>query len=81
MVVTINTKLGHIIIELFSDKAPSTVQNFLDFCKDGFYSRTIFPRVIQGFTIQGGGFDLHMKQKPPRASIQNESDNGLQNAR
>ena len=81
MVVSINTTFGHITIEIFSDKAPSTVQNFLDYCKDGFYNGTIFSRVIQGFTIQGGGFDRDMKQKQPRASIQNESDNGLKNTR
>ncbi|KAJ5366923.1 peptidyl-prolyl cis-trans isomerase ppi1 [Penicillium brevicompactum] len=81
MVVSINTTFGRITIEIFSDKAPSTVQNFLDYCKDGFYNGTIFSRVVQGFTIQGGGFDLDMKQKQPRASIQNESDNGLKNTR
>ncbi len=78
-VVEMKTNQGSIVIELYADKAPKTVENFLQYIKDGFYNGTIFHRVIDGFMIQGGGFEPGMKQKPTRAPIQNESANGLTN--
>lgn len=79
--VLIKTTLGDITIELYPDKAPITVENFLRYVKDGQYNHTIFHRVINGFMIQGGGFTKDMKQKSVRAPIQNEADNGLLNVR
>ena len=73
------TSQGTIVIELYSDKAPKTVENFLQYAKDGFYSGTIFHRVIDGFMIQGGGMEPNMKEKPTRPPIQNEAKNGLKN--
>lgn len=73
------TNQGVVLIELYRDKAPKTVENFLQYVKDGFYSGTIFHRVIDGFMIQGGGFTPDMKQKETRASIPNEANNGLKN--
>jgi peptidyl-prolyl cis-trans isomerase A (cyclophilin A) len=67
------------VIELFEDKAPKTVQNFLEYVQSGHFSGTIFHRVIDGFMIQGGGFDASMSQKPTRAAIPNEAKNGLRN--
>lgn len=77
--ITINTNFGAIKINLFEDKAPITCKNFLDYANAGFYSGTIFHRVIDGFMIQGGGFDADMNQKPVNASIQNEANNGISN--
>jgi peptidyl-prolyl cis-trans isomerase B (cyclophilin B) len=77
--VKLESSLGEITLELFPDKAPKTVANFLQYVKDGFYNGTIFHRVINGFMIQGGGFDAAMNQKPTRAPIANEADNGLGN--
>jgi peptidyl-prolyl cis-trans isomerase B (cyclophilin B) len=77
--VKLETSMGDITIELYPDKAPATVANFLEYVKDGFYNGTIFHRVIPTFMIQGGGFDANMKQKPTRAPIKNEADNGLTN--
>jgi peptidyl-prolyl cis-trans isomerase A (cyclophilin A) len=77
--VEIKTNYGTIVIELFPDKAPKTVDNFLQYAKDGFYDGTIFHRVIDGFMIQGGGMDSDMKEKPARAPIENEARNGLKN--
>jgi peptidyl-prolyl cis-trans isomerase B (cyclophilin B) len=77
--VKLDTSMGEIVLELYPDKAPATVANFLQYVKDGFYNGTIFHRVINGFMIQGGGFDVQMNQKPTRAPIQNEADNGLTN--
>ncbi len=77
--VQINTNLGMIVVELDSEKAPKTVANFLEYVKSGHYSGTIFHRVIQGFMIQGGGITKDMKEKPTRAPIVNEADNGLKN--
>ena len=77
--VEMKTNYGAITIELYPDKAPKTVANFLQYTKDGFYNGTIFHRVIDGFMIQGGGMDLGMKEKPTRATIENEAKNGLKN--
>ncbi len=78
-VVEMKTNQGPIIIELHADKAPKTVENFLQYVKDGFYNGTVFHRVIDGFMIQGGGFEPGMKQKTTRAPIENEAKNGLKN--
>ena len=77
--VELKTNQGTIVIELAADKAPKTAENFLQYTKDGFYNGTIFHRVIDGFMIQGGGFEAGMKEKPTRAPIQNEAKNGLKN--
>ncbi len=77
--VRITTNLGVIEAELYADKAPGTVSNFLNYVQTGFYSGTIFHRVIPGFMIQGGGFAPGLKQKTAGASIKNEADNGLKN--
>ena len=79
--VEMKTNQGSIVIELYADKAPKTVENFLQYVKDGFYNGTIFHRVIDGFMIQGGGFEPGMNQKPTNAPIQNEAANGLKNDR
>jgi cyclophilin family peptidyl-prolyl cis-trans isomerase len=80
-VVVIETSLGEIKVELFKDKAPITVKNFLKYVEDGHYDGTIFHRVIKGFMIQGGGMTTKMEEKKTRAPIKNESDNGLSNVR
>jgi cyclophilin family peptidyl-prolyl cis-trans isomerase len=77
--VEMKTSQGSIVIELYPDKAPKTVANFLQYVKDGFYSGTIFHRVINGFMIQGGGFEPGMKEKATRGTIENEAKNGLRN--
>jgi len=77
--VKLTTNQGEIVLELYEDKAPKTVANFLAYVKDGFYDGTIFHRVIDGFMIQGGGFDKDMNQKDTKAPIPNEADNGLKN--
>lgn len=79
--VTFHTNYGDIVIKTFADKAPATVENFLDYCKEGFYDNTIFHRVINGFMIQGGGFEPSMKQKETKAPVRNEANNGLANNR
>ena len=79
--VIIKTTLGDIKVKLAADKAPLTVANFLAYADAGHYNGTIFHRVIDGFMIQGGGFDAKMNQKPTRAPIKNEAANGLQNKR
>ena len=79
--VTIETSKGNIVVELFSDKAPLSVKNFLEYVDAGHYNGTIFHRVISGFMIQGGGFTKEMQQKPARAPVRNEADNGLKNVR
>ena len=77
--IEMKTSMGTLTIELFADKAPRSVENFLNYVKDGHYAGTIFHRVIDGFMIQGGGFEPGMKQKPARDPIKNEADNGLKN--
>jgi len=77
--VKLHTSLGVITLELDAEKAPATVANFLQYVQDGHYDNTLFHRVIDGFMIQGGGFEPGMKQKPPRAPIKNEADNQLKN--
>jgi len=79
--VKMSTSLGTLVIELYPEKAPETVENFLRYVDDGFYDGTIFHRVIPGFVLQGGGFTPDMNRKPTREPITNESDNGLQNLR
>ncbi|WP_179128196.1 peptidylprolyl isomerase, partial [Salmonella enterica] len=79
--VTFHTNHGDIVIKTFDDKAPETVKNFLDYCREGFYNNTIFHRVINGFMIQGGGFEPGMKQKATKEAIKNEANNGLKNTR
>jgi peptidyl-prolyl cis-trans isomerase B (cyclophilin B) len=79
--VVMETSLGTLKIELYADKAPITVANFLGYVADKFYDNTIFHRVIPGFMIQGGGFESGMKQKKTKATIKNESSNGLSNSR
>lgn len=77
--VKLTTNFGDITIELYADKAPVTVANFLSYVEKGFYDGVIFHRVINDFMIQGGGFDSNMKQKATDAPIKNEADNGLSN--
>lgn len=79
--VLLETSSGDILVELFADKAPQTVANFLKYVDDGFYTNTIFHRVIPGFMIQGGGMGARMDEKPTREPITNEADNGLKNDR
>lgn len=80
--VTISTSAGDIHLELDADNAPITVANFLKLAKDGYYSGTIFHRIIEGFMVQGGGLDENMTPKPTNTDpIQNEANNGLKNDR
>jgi peptidyl-prolyl cis-trans isomerase B (cyclophilin B) len=79
--VKLHTNFGTIVLELDAAKAPETVQNFLAYVEAGHYDNTIFHRVIDGFMIQGGGFEPGMQQKPTNAPIQNEAANGLKNDR
>lgn len=78
--VKLETTKGDIVIELFKDKAPLSVGSFLANVKSGHYDGTVFHRVINGFMIQGGGFDANMREKPTGPAIKNEADNGLKNA-
>ena len=77
--VKLHTRLGTITLELDSEKAPATVANFLQYVNDGHFDNTVFHRVIDGFMIQGGGFEPGMKQKATRAPVRNEADNALRN--
>lgn len=77
--VEIKTNKGVIVVELNQEKAPNTVANFVKYANDGFYTGTIFHRVISGFMIQGGGMDKNLNEKTTRAPIKNEADNGLAN--
>ncbi|OMQ25483.1 peptidylprolyl isomerase B [Serratia oryzae] len=79
--VTFHTNHGDIVIKTFADQAPVTVENFLSYCREGFYDNTIFHRVINGFMVQGGGFEPGMRQKDTKATIKNEANNGLKNTR
>ena len=80
-VVLLETSLGKVTIELYPDKAPITVKNFLAYVKQGFYDGTVFHRVIAGFMVQGGGFGADMQEKPTGKPIRNEAANGLKNDR
>jgi peptidyl-prolyl cis-trans isomerase B (cyclophilin B) len=77
--VKLTTTMGDIVLELYPDKAPATVDNFLQYVKDGFYNGTVFHRVMDGFMIQGGGMDANLNEKRTRSPIKNEADNGLKN--
>jgi peptidyl-prolyl cis-trans isomerase B (cyclophilin B) len=79
--VEIETSAGIMRVELDDERAPLSVQNFLDYVRKGHYDGTVFHRVIKGFMLQGGGFDAQMHQKPTAATIQNEANNGLRNKR
>lgn len=79
--VKMETTKGDMVIELFPDKAPKTVANFLEYVRAGAYDGTIFHRVINGFMIQGGGFDQDLRARQGRAPIRNEANNGLKNER
>lgn len=78
--VEFRTTTGTVVIELYPENAPKTVENFLQYVKDGFYEGTIFHRVIPGFMVQGGGFTTNFQQKTTRPAIRNEAGNGLRNA-
>jgi cyclophilin family peptidyl-prolyl cis-trans isomerase len=80
-VAVISTSLGEITIELFTDRAPVSVENFLQYANEGFFDGTIFHRVKPGFMIQGGGLTPSLTEKPTRGPIQNEATNGLRNTR
>jgi cyclophilin family peptidyl-prolyl cis-trans isomerase len=79
--VLISTSLGDITVELYKDRAPVSVESFLQYANEGFFTGTIFHRVISGFMIQGGGFTADMVEKPTRPPIRNEATNGLSNVR
>jgi len=79
--VRLHTNHGVIAIELDAERAPKTVENFLQYVRSGHYDNTVFHRVINGFMIQGGGFEPGMRQKPTKAPIDNEAANGLRNAK
>ena len=77
--IKLHTNHGVITLKLFADKAPETVANFIQYVKDGHYDNTIFHRVISNFMVQGGGFDVNMKELKTRESIKNEANNGVSN--
>src|SRR2546430_13616080 len=77
--VRLHTNFGIIALDLDAERAPETVKNFLAYVESGFYSNTVFHRVIDGFMIQGGGFEPGMKQKPADTTVENEGKNGLKN--
>jgi peptidyl-prolyl cis-trans isomerase B (cyclophilin B) len=77
--IRLHTNFGTIVLDLDQEKAPETVKNFVGYVEAGHYDNTVFHRVIDGFMIQGGGFEPGMKQKPCKAPIRNEADNGLKN--
>ena len=79
--VKLHTNFGIIALELEPERAPETVKNFLAYVKSGFYSNALFHRVIDGFMVQGGGFERGMRQKPTRGTIKNEAGNGVKNDR
>jgi peptidyl-prolyl cis-trans isomerase A (cyclophilin A) len=78
--VDLKTNMGEIVLELYPEKAPKTVANFLKYVKEGHYNGTVFHRVIDGFMIQGGGMDKNLQEKPTHAPVENEAKNGLKNA-
>jgi cyclophilin family peptidyl-prolyl cis-trans isomerase len=80
-VVILDTTAGAITIQLYADKAPDSVQNFLEYVRDGFYSGTIFHRVVPGYVVQGGGYTPELVEKSTRPPVRNEATNGLTNAR
>ena len=80
-VVVIETTAGSISVELYKDRAPVSVENFLQYARDGHYNGTIFHRVVAGYVIQGGGYTADMAEKTTRPPIQNEATNGLSNRR
>lgn len=80
-VVKFSTNMGDIVIELYPDKAPQTVGNFMDYVKSGHYEGTVFHRVVPGFVIQGGGMTKEMGMKKTNPPIKNEADNGLKNGK
>ena len=77
--VLVDTTKGEFLVELFADKAPLTVANFLGYVDDDFYVGTLFHRVVKGFMVQGGGLDNMMREKPTRPPVTNEAANGLKN--
>ena len=79
ILIILHTNFGDIKLELYPEKAPETVKNYVEYVKSGHYNGTIFHRVISNFMIQGGGFDKDMKQKSTNAPIKNEANNGLKN--
>lgn len=79
--VRLQTNFGTITLDLDAGEAPESVANFLQYVRDGHYANTVFHRVIDGFMVQGGGFEPGMKHKPTRAPVKNEADNGLKNAK
>lgn len=79
--ILVETTAGDILLELFPDKAPLTVENFLRYVDSGFYANTIFHRVLKGFMIQGGGMTMRLEEKPTENPVKNEADNGLSNER
>lgn len=80
-VVMLDTTAGAITIQLYADKAPDSVRNFLEYVRDGFYSGTIFHRVVSGYVIQGGGYTPELVEKSTRPPVRNEATNGLTNTR
>jgi cyclophilin family peptidyl-prolyl cis-trans isomerase len=80
-VVVVETSMGSITFEIYPDRAPKTVENFLAYVRDGFYEGTVFHRVIRGFMIQGGGLTRDLQRKSTRAPVENEAGNGLKNQR
>ncbi|MBT0587401.1 peptidylprolyl isomerase [Alteromonas oceanisediminis] len=79
--ITLHTSMGDITLELYADKAPNTVENFLRYAREGFFDGTIFHRIIPNFMVQGGGFTADMEQKDTHAPIENEANNGVANER
>jgi peptidyl-prolyl cis-trans isomerase B (cyclophilin B) len=77
--VEVRTNMGNFTLELYPENAPNTVQNFIQYVKDGHYNGTLFHRIMPGFMIQGGGFDTKFVEKPTRPAIKNEAGNGLRN--
>ncbi|QJQ94370.1 MULTISPECIES: peptidylprolyl isomerase [Halomonadaceae] len=77
--IVLQTNFGDITVSLYHDKAPKSAANFEQYVKDGHYDGTLFHRVINGFMVQGGGFDADFEQKPTREPVENEADNGLKN--